>query len=550
MLQSLSIKNYALIDSLQITFEDGFSIITGETGAGKSILLGGLSLILGKRADLNSLRDKDKKCVIEADFKIGKYGLSSFFEANDLDFDKETIIRREILPSGKSRAFINDSPVTLSVLQNLGTQLIDIHSQHQTLELTQDEFQLKVIDAVSENDKALTSYSQKLKHYSAAKKELKELLIFQENSAKEEDYNTFLLKELVDANLKSGKLATLEVQYESLSNVETIKEHIAASYQLLGAEQSGILTNLAELKNSTNKLQAFGKSYEALFERVNSLYIEADDVFSEVVQLQDGIEDDPKLLGEVNDKLQLIYTLQKKHSVLEEEALIAIRDELQEKVSLTAGLDEQIAAKEAQVNEIGAVLDGIAAKLNTNRAKSIPKIKKQLEASLAALGMPNASFDISLEKIEEFTATGKDKLHFLFSANKGMDYGLLKKTASGGELSRIMLTIKAILAKYINLPTIMLDEIDSGVSGEVSQKMADIMQEMSTSMQVFSITHLPQVASKGKHHYKVFKDHNAAVTKTQLKKLTTEERVVELAEMLGGKELSDSAIAHAKQLLN
>lgn len=531
-------------------FYDGFTCITGETGAGKSILLGGLSLVLGKRADLSSLRDKNKKCIIEAEFQIGKYKLRPFFEKNDLDYDDLTIVRREIQPSGKSRAFINDSPVTLDVLTKLGDSLIDVHSQHQTMRLTDSAFQLKVIDALADNGVLLEEYGARLAKFKQVVKELDALVDFQKNAIKEHDYNSFLLQELEAAPLKPGILEELEEQYEQLNNVENILELLANGYQLLNDEQVGVVNLLAELKQVSNKLSAYGTQYVELNGRIQSLFIEADDISGEFQRQQEGTEADPRALEEINAKLQQLYDLQKKHGVQEIPELLEIKADLAQKVEAVANIDSDIQAKEKEVAKERSELSNLAKKLSERRQKVVPQLKKQLEDSLKTLGMASASFKIGLSPADDFKSNGTDELTFLFSANKGGSYGELKKVASGGELSRIMLTIKSILAKYENLPTMMFDEIDTGVSGEISNRMGEIMQAMSKTMQVFSITHLPQVASKGDHHYKVYKVEEASVTHTKMKKLDAEERVVELAEMLGGKDISDSAIAHARQLLN
>ncbi|MEE9363344.1 MAG: DNA repair protein RecN [Cellulophaga sp.] len=549
MLTSISIKNYALIDYLNVSFTNGFTVITGETGAGKSILLGGLSLVLGKRADLSSLRNKEQKCIIEAEFDIVKYKLDAFFEAANLDFEATTIIRREILPSGKSRAFVNDSPVTLDILSRLGDRLIDVHSQHQTLQLTNNDFQLKVIDALAVNGVLITEFEKKLQGYRIALRELSQLVDFQKNETKEQDYNTFLLKELEETPLTVGIQTELEGQLEQLSNVETIMEGLSKGDQLLNNEQIGALHILSELKQISGKLASYGGQYEKLYERIQSIFLEVDDIANELQAFQEDVEADPQLLGEVNEKLQRLYDLQKKHNVQEIAELILVKEQLAEKVSATENIEAKIKEKQSELLLQESKLNAVAGVLRKRREKVIPLLKKQLEDMLLPLGMANASFQIEIKPALEFNNKGKDDLSFLFSANKGMDYGLLKKVASGGELSRIMLTVKSILAKYEQLPTMMFDEIDTGVSGEVSNKMGDIMKEMSGTMQIFSITHLPQVASKGDYHFKVYKEDDAEVTNTKMKELTVEERVVELAEMLGGKELSDSALAHAKELL-
>ncbi|WP_340198450.1 DNA repair protein RecN [Ascidiimonas sp. W6] len=550
MLISLSIKNYALIDHLEIDFSEGLSVITGETGAGKSILLGALSLVLGNRADLNSLRNKEEKCIVEAVFNIHTYGLKSLFSEYDIDFENQTIIRREILPSGKSRAFINDTPCNLTAVQAIGKRLIDIHSQHQTLELTANEFQLKVIDAVADNKSLLENYRAHLKHFREATTKLQKLQNFQIEANKEEDYNTFLLKELQEANLYDGMQEELESIYEKLNNVEEIREKLAFGNQLLGADEVGTLAQLTVLKNTLQKIAVFGYKFEALASRVVSVYIELDDALDELKSLEEDLEVNPELLEETHSKLQLLYDLQKKHQVLEIKELIKFQEELEKKVAISENLETDILQAKKDVKKHEDILNKIAEKLHQHRERAIPVLVDYLENSLEGLGMNNAKFQVSLEKALGFNENGKDILSFLFAANKGTDFGELKKVASGGELSRIMLSIKAILAKHVKLPTIMFDEIDTGVSGEVSNKMGDIMKEMSQNMQVFTITHLPQVAAKGVQHFKVFKTDSKDITTTDIIKLNDKERVLELAEMLGGKSLSESALAHARELLN
>lgn len=550
MLTSLSIKNYALIDSLNVDFNDGFSIITGETGAGKSILLGGLSLILGKRADLSSLKDATQKCIIEAVFNISNYNLKPLFESEDFDFESQTIIRREILPSGKSRAFVNDSPVNLTSLQLLGERLVDIHSQHQTLQLTSNDFQFQVIDALAKNADSLQNYRTLLKDYKNLKKEYKELLSFQTEAIKEHDYNSFLLNELLEANLVVGEVEVLEAEYETLNNIEGIKENLSEAYQLLSDEQLGVLSSLTSLKNIFQKLSGFSSQYEELFNRANSSLIDMNDLFSEIHVLQDNLEVNPNRLEVVDAKLKMIHVLMQKHVVSDVSELITIKNQLEEKVAVTENLDETIQKKQSEIISKETELNTISQGIHTNRSEVIPQLKKELETILLDLGMPNAQFNIDVVISDTFYANGKDELSFLFSANKGGSFNELKKAASGGELSRIMLAIKSVLAEYIQLPTIMFDEIDSGVSGEISNKMGDIMLQMSKNMQVFSITHLPQIAAKGLSHFKVYKEDVNEVTQTNLIELNHDERIIEIAQMLGGSEMSTSAIAHAKELLN
>ena len=550
MLTSLSIKNYALIDSLNVDFNDGFSIITGETGAGKSILLGGLSLILGKRADLSSLKDATQKCIIEAVFNISNYNLKPLFESEDFDFESQTIIRREILPSGKSRAFVNDSPVNLTSLQLLGERLVDIHSQHQTLQLTSNDFQFQVIDALAKNEDSLQNYRTLLKDYKNLKKEYKELLSFQTEAIKEHDYNSFLLNELLEANLVVGEVEVLEAEYKTLNNIEGIKENLSEAYQLLSDEQLGVLSSLTSLKNIFQKLSGFSSQYEELFNRANSSLIDMNDLFSEIHVLQENLEVNPNRLEVVDAKLKMIHVLMQKHVVSDVSELITIKNQLEEKVAVTENLDETIQKKQSEIISKETELNTISQGIHTNRSEVIPQLKKELETILLDLGMPNAQFNIDIVISDTFYANGKDELSFLFSANKGGSFNELKKAASGGELSRIMLAIKSVLAEYIQLPTIMFDEIDSGVSGEISNKMGDIMLQMSKNMQVFSITHLPQIAAKGLSHFKVYKEDVNEVTQTNLIELNHDERIIEIAQMLGGSEMSTSAIAHAKELLN
>ncbi|MEZ4802875.1 MAG: DNA repair protein RecN [Gelidibacter sp.] len=550
MLTQLSIKNYALIDELHVSFSNGLTIITGETGAGKSILLGGLSLILGKRADLSSVKNLSEKCVIEATFDIAKYELKSLFKSEDLDYEPQTIIRREILPSGKSRAFINDTPVNLDSLQILGERLLDIHSQHQTLQLTNDDFQFQVIDALAGNAAILQEYSSNLSTYKLFQTELKSLQNKKAEAIKEHDYNSFLFKELEDAKLVVGEMVSLEEEYETLNNIEDIKERLSVSNQLMTNDEVGIINNLMELKNHFSKLSTYGVSYKEVYERINSSLIELDDIVSEIENLQEQLEANPNRLETLNAKLQILHNLMLKHSASDESELIQIKERLSKKISDTENLDTEILKKESEIKSLKTQLESNSRSIHLNRKKIIPELIQQLETILATLGMPNAKFNIKLHSTQNYYVNGTDQLEFLFSANKGGNFNELKKAASGGELSRIMLAIKSILSNYIQLPTIMFDEIDTGVSGEISNKMASIMQQMSKNMQVFTITHLPQIAAKGDTHFKVFKQDVENVTHTRLKKLNPEERIVELAQMLGGAKLSDSAIAHAKQLLN
>nr|WP_315163681.1 DNA repair protein RecN [uncultured Flavobacterium sp.] len=550
MITSLSIKNYALIEKLSIDFSKGFSIITGETGAGKSIILGALGLVLGKRADLTSLKNKEEKCVIEAYFEISKYNLRSFFEANDLDYEEETIIRREILPSGKSRAFINDSPVNLQELQELSLFLIDIHSQQQTQELSDENVQFKIIDAIADNQKEILEYQTLLKSYKADKATLSSLLKRQGESTKEQEYNTFLLNELVAANLKSGEQEVLEADFEKLNNVEIIKESIDKSLAIANEEQIGVLNNLKEVKIALQKIAPFSAEYHTLLERITSLIIEFDDISDELTRCSEKLFNDPEQLDLISQKLQVIFNLQKKHQVNTVDELLEIQNQLENSIFEIGNLEAEIAALTHSIQEKIAVLDTLSGVIHDKREVAVPVLSQKLIAILETLGMPNVRFNIDVNLSPTYFQNGKDEIQFLFSANKGTDFGLLKKVASGGEMSRIMLAVKAILAQYSKLPTLIFDEIDTGVSGEIAIRMGEIMKEMSLTMQIFAITHLPQIAAKGTAHFKVFKSTVDNDTQSELKLLSSEERVVEIAQMLSGTVVSDSALNHAKALLN
>ncbi|WP_276979033.1 DNA repair protein RecN [Flavobacterium filum] len=550
MLTHLTIKNFALIEELSISFSDGFSIITGETGAGKSILLGALGLILGKRADLSSLKNKDEKCVIEGVFMISKYQLKSFFDENDLDYEEQTIIRREILPSGKSRAFINDSPVNLSELVLLGEMLIDIHSQHQTSELAEENFQFAIIDAIADNRVLLENYTLKLKAFRKLKSSFEELENSLTAALKEQDYNSFLYNELVEAKLIENEQLELESDLEKLTHAELIKEQFEKSISLAESDQFGLLVHLKEVKTAIQKISTFSNEYAELFNRIDSLTIELKDIVAEMNQMAETVVHDPIQLENIQQKLQVIYSLQKKHQVTSVEELLQIQNELQNKVISVTTLEEQKDSLFKAIEACTLELNELASKIHQNRIKSIPLLNDLLVKILVQLGMPNVQFDLKITATNVFYSNGKDTIQFLISTNRGSDFGLLKKVASGGEMSRIMLAVKSILANYTNLPTLILDEIDTGVSGEIADKMGEIMKEMSGKMQLFAITHLPQIAAKGDMHYKVYKSDNELNTKTEIKKLSIEERVLEIAQMLSGSSISESAINHAKALLN
>jgi len=550
MLTTLSIKNYALIENLTVNFRDNLSIITGETGAGKSILLGALGLVLGKRADLSSLKRSNEKCIIETQFSIKNYLLESFFEQNDIDFEAETIIRREILPSGKSRAFINDTPTTLKVLTALSEKLIDVHSQHQTLQLSDVNFQFKVIDALSNNDSKIESYKRGLRLFNQLEKELNSLKQHQEKEKEQYEYNLHLYEELRISNLTAEEQSEIEQSLDKLNNIEEIKLNLSEAQSLASSDEIGMRTLLASFSNNLNNIAAYSNDYQELYNRALSLKIEFDDISSEIENLNEHVNFDSSELEKLNDRLQLIYNLQKKHSVDSVKDLLTVQEELAVKVDAVQNSSSIILEKENDLKIVAEKINKLAKRIFEKREKAIPNLVKKLESSLSNLGMENTRFQFNLKHSNQYFSNGKDELTLLISANKGVNFGELKKIASGGELSRIMLSVKSILSEYLNLPTIIFDEIDTGVSGDVSQKMAEIMQKMSANMQVITITHLPQIAAKGNQHYKVFKQDIENNIVTQLKELSEQERIEEIAEMLGGKNITTTALNHAMELLS
>lgn len=550
MITTLSIKNYALIQDIRVELNPGLTIITGETGAGKSILLGALALLLGKRADLSSVKDASKKCVIEGEFSLKEYDLQSVFDENDLDYEAQTIIRREILPGGKSRAFVNDTPVGLNQLQALGLHLVDIHSQNETLSLASESYQIDVIDALAGNSNLLNTYAKELQTFKSISDSLSKLIISKESASKELDYNSFLHTELVQAKLKTLNQTELEETYETLNNTEVIQESLSKIIQLLSEEQIGALETTKEARTILNKLKNFSSTYQELWDRINSSIIEMEDIYVSLEDVASTVEADPSKLFEVNDKLQTLYKLQQKHGVARVSELIEIEESLSEKIETTLNLDDKIEALQNEKLQAENKTIKLGEELHRERLNAIPKLKEKLEGYLKELGLPNARFKFELKPSREYKKNGIDTLELLFTANKGLDFGPLKKVASGGEMSRIMLAVKAVLAQYKKLPTIIFDEIDTGVSGEIANKMALIMSEMSASMQLLSITHLPQIAAKGEHHIKVYKEDINEVTVTRLKTLNTDERIVEIAQMIGGKNVTDAALANAKELLN
>lgn len=550
MISALAIKNYALIEDIRVDLKQGMTVITGETGAGKSILLGALALLLGKRADLSSVKDSSKKCIVEGHFLIKDYSLFPIFEENDLDYDTHTIIRREILPSGKSRAFVNDTPVALAQLQALAPYLIDIHSQHETLEIVSETFQMEVIDALAGNAALLKQYQKEYSDFKENERKLGALKLQKLDETKELDYNSFLLNELQQAGLEGLDQQELEETYETLDNAETIQDAFAQATKFLDEDPIGTIDTAKEVRIILGKIKSFSSTYDAFWQRLNSVILELEDLSEEMQNTAENIAADPEMLLQVNDKLQTLYKLQQKHSLSTVQELLDLQNSLEEKVNSTLGLDDKIAELENKGKKLSEAALSLGAEIYEKRKKAIPELKSQLESILSILGLPNAQFLFNLIPSADFKKNGTDTLELLFSANKGMTPGPLKKVASGGEMSRIMLAIKSVLAKYKKLPTIVFDEIDTGVSGEIANKMASIMFQMSKNMQVLTITHLPQIAAKGEHHLKVYKEDIEGVTVTHLKHLDEEGRITEIAQMLGGKKISDAAIANAKELLN
>ena len=550
MLKSLSIKNYLLIDELSVSFNNGFTVITGETGAGKSILVGGISLILGKRADLSVNRDKSQKCIIEGVFDIGSYNLKSIFDQQELDYDTETILRREILTSGKSRAFINDSPVNLGQLSAIGSKIIDIHSQYQNLEILEDDFQFNILDIISNNSNNVLEYENLLNSYKTKKIDLDFLVDERKNLIQSIDYNRFILDEIDSSNVLNENLEDLENIQSSLSNFEEISSELNYSSQLINNEDLGISSNLLKLKNSITKISENSEKYKSILDRIISLKIETDDIAFEIDSILNSLEQNPEKLNTVIDKIDSINNLFRKHSISTIEDLVEFRDKLALKVESTENIDQKISFLEKECLLLKDRLKVVAQKIHKNRLLVIPDFISRIENVLTDLGMKNSKFKIDLVHSDNFYKKGMDEIQFLFKANKGYDFKKIKEAASGGEMSRIMLAIKSIMANYNQLPSIIFDEIDTGVSGEISKKMGIIMKNLGSKLQTFSITHLPQIAAMGESHFKIYKSDEEGITKTMMLRLNENDRIVEIAKMLEGNNASESAFIHAKQLLN
>ena len=550
MILSLSIKNYALIEDIQVPLTKGLTIITGETGAGKSILLGALGLLLGKRADLGSVKDATQKCIIEGEFSLKGYGLQPLFKDHDLDYDVHTIIRREILPSGKSRAFVNDTPVGLSQLQALGGYLVDIHSQQETNSFATEVFQLEVLDALAGNAPILQGYQNALLEFTSISKQLEKQLSQKEAALKELDYHTFLQQELMEASLHTIDQQALESNYNTLNNAEEIQGSFAEIEQLFSQENIGIIDSVKQARSLLNNISKYAPSYQELYDRLHSVTLELEDVISSIEDASEDLQVDPTELFRINEVLQTLYRLQHKHSVSSVKELADIESNLSSKIYNSQHLDTTIETLEKEKQKLTQALLKLAKDLHNNRVEALPMLQQKLETYLSLLGLPNAKFKVEFTTSPIFKKSGTDSLAVYFTANKGGNFGLLKKVASGGEMSRIMLSVKALLSQYKKLPTIVFDEIDTGVSGEIALKMAFIMGEMSTHMQILSITHLPQIAAKGEQHIKVYKEDRQNTTVTHLKQLSQEERIVEIAQMIGGKNITDTTLANAKELLN
>ncbi len=549
MLKALSIQNYALIDHLNIEIGPGFSIITGETGAGKSILLGALALILGQRADTSVLRDTGEKCVVEGYFSIGEYHLQNFFSANDLDYDEQTIIRREISPSGKSRAFINDTPVNLSLLKSLGDNLIDIHSQHQNLVLADNQFQLEVVDAFAGVKDELGTYSVTYQNFRKLIKQYNQLKEQATQNQADQDYFQFQFEQLDAAKLQDGEQDTLEEELKSLTHAEEIKSNLTHTSQILSSEGNSVLNMLKEVQTLIGNITNVYSKAEAIESRIESTYIELKDLANEAELMGEQIELDPRQLEVVNERLDLIYTLQQKHRVNSVDELIGIREDLKQKLEDIVSWDDTLRELSRQIEDEKAKLEKLAKELSDKRNGVLEEIETKVTGLLMQLGIPNARFKIRLTATGEFLPHGKDELTFLFSANKQSALQDIIKVASGGEMSRLMLAIKSLIASSVALPTIIFDEIDAGVSGEVANKVGNIMKQMAQSMQVINITHLPQIAGKGDHHFLVYKEDDETATHTYIKRLTPEERINEIAKMLSGEQLTDAALDNARELL-
>ncbi|HTH56160.1 MAG TPA: DNA repair protein RecN [Cyclobacteriaceae bacterium] len=548
MLKHLSIKNYALIRQLEMSPSASLNVVTGETGAGKSIILGALGLLLGNRADVKALWNENEKCITECTFDISPYSLKNIFEEENLDYEDQTVIRREVSPAGKSRAFINDTPVTLEVMRKIGGRLMDIHSQHETLELSRHQFQLDLIDSFAGNEKIRNDYTLLWKNFQRAKSEYDNLQKEATSLRQENDFVKFQLEELVKANLKDGDQEKLESELSVLEHAEEIKAKLDKISQVLGQSEYSVSQSLANVKSEFQSLTGFSKEFELLFQRIESARIELNDILSEVENANEKTEFDPTLTEQVNNRLSVIYQLQQKHKVVSIVELLKLQDALQEKANKTSNLDESLAKAEKKWKQSEEDLRKQAEALSKSRKKVFTPLCKQLVSLLTELGIPEAQLGID-QSITEPTPTGVDDIEIVFSANKGIAPRPLAQVASGGEFSRVMFSIKYVMAEKKSLPTLILDEIDSGVSGEVAIRLGNRMKEMAQRHQVIAISHLPQIAAKADAHYFVFKDNSSSKTESQIRKLERKDRVTEIAKMIGGAKPSAVNIENAKELM-
>lgn len=549
MLRHLHIRNYALIGELSVDFAEGFSVITGETGAGKSILLGALGFVLGDRADTGVLFDKEMKCVVEAHFQFPDESLRPLFEKNDLDFDTECIFRRELSPQKKSRAFINDTPVSLQTMKEVGNQLVDIHSQHDSLLLTDADFQLHLLDEIAKNHELLSRYRQEFATYNTLSRRLKELQTSAEKNIAENDYLKFQLDELQKAQLKEGEYSDIEQSLKVMENAEEIRSLLFSANGLLESTETAILPQLNELSSVLHRLKQLVPNLEELQERIDSAQVELKDIAYDLDRVGDDAQFDESKLQELQERYDLLNRLMMKHHVKEFEALIELRDALEAKVNAFENIDQEIEQTEKALKEQTLKLQQFATKLHSQRVKAAKTFGESVTDLARQLAMPHAVFQIAVEPLTMFCATGMDQIRFLFSANKGVEVAELSKVASGGELSRLMLSIKSVVSKHSYIPTLIFDEIDTGVSGEVAAKIGGIMQGMGASLQLISITHLPQVASKAQHHFFIYKDNEGSRTQSHIKLLTAGERVTEIAKMLSNDKVTPEALKAAEVLL-
>ena len=550
MIKSLSISNFAIIDYVEVNFHKGMTTITGETGAGKSIILGALSLVLGKRADLSILKDSSKKCIVEATFDISKYNLKTFFDVENIDYLDETILRRELIPTGKSRAFINDTPVNLQILNVISSNLIDINNQNETHTFFNKSFQFKFLDSLSDTIDNSSQFRSKYREMKTLITSNEKLIKIYDTGIRDHDYQKFLYEELVSLDLNKDSLNKLEDEVNELSNVYDLKSKLSFCVNSIDSDENGILTRLGEVLTNLSSSETFSNNVSTYYSRINSLYIELKDVVNDIEIYKESLEYNPELLNIKNEKLDKIYSLLKKHKVSSVDQLIEEKDKLSKGFFDNTSLLTKIEEVRNIISQKNEFLLKLSEKINEKRFKAIPEIQKQLNSILSKLGMKNAKFKINLLPLDELNEYGKAKLELLFSSNLGSEFKPIKKIISGGELSRILLSIKFMISRKCSLPTIIFDEIDSGVSGTVANQIAVLMHSMSASNQIFAITHIPQVASKGDKHIKVYKEVIKSETHTKIKDLTIKEREIEIASMLSGKKITSSAIKHARELLD